>query len=258
MQGAALRAAGLATRYEAWDVPPGALPGVLARLREEGAAGNVTIPHKEAVAAVAGRLTPEAQQVGAVNTFWHDAGTLVGHNTDLGGARAAVAALWTPALSGSPVLLLGSGGSAAALLVAVSEVPHGGVQIVARTPARATRLGERLRVDARVVAADATAGSAAGAPRALVERAGLVINATPIGQRDHGVPVPVSWLAPDAAVLDLVYAPAGTVWVRASRAAGRRAEDGRRMLVEQGALAFAAWFGIPADRDVMRAAVGGA
>lgn len=255
MQGAALRVAGLPGRYEALDVPPDRLADLLPRLRDEGAGGNVTIPHKEALARAAAHLTPEARRVGAVNTFWHESGELVGHNTDLGGARAAVEALWSPGIEDRPVLLLGAGGSAAALLVALAERRHGGVRVVARTPTRAERLAERLGVAAVVVPAEAQAGSEAGVPRALVEEAGLLVNATPIGQRDGAEPVPVSWLAPEAAVLDLVYASGGTAWVRACRAAGRPAEDGRRMLVEQGALAFAAWFGVEADRDAMWTAV---
>lgn len=256
MQGAALRAAGLPGRYEALDVPPDRLADLLPRLGDEGAGGNVTIPHKEAVARAAGRLTPEARRVGAVNTFWHESGVLVGHNTDLGGARAAMVALWSPAMEVRPVLVLGAGGSAAALLVALAERRHGGVRVVARTPARAERLAERVGVNVAVVPAEAHTASVAGVRRALVEEAGLVINATPIGQRDSADPVPPSWLAPDAAALDLVYAPGGTAWVRACRSVGRRAEDGRRMLVEQGALAFTAWFGVEADRDAMWAAVG--
>jgi shikimate dehydrogenase len=52
-------------------------------------------------------------------------------------------------------------------------------------------------------------------------------------------------------VFDLAYAPARTAWVRAARRAGHRAEDGLGMLVEQGALAFARWFGSRAGPGVM-------
>lgn len=258
MQGAALRLAGLAQRYDAVDVAPEALDAMLEALHREGAGGNVTIPHKEGVAARAVRLTPVAARVGAVNTFWHEADGLVGHNTDVDGARAAVAALWTDAHDGRPVLVLGAGGSAAAVLLALEGMPHGGVRVVARTPERAERLAERVGVPVLVVAGDPGAGSAAGVSRADLDGVGLVVNATPIGLRDGGLPVPAGWLPPDAAALDLVYAGDGTPWIRACRAAGRSAEDGTRMLVEQGAHAFAAWFGVEPDREVMWRAVTGA
>jgi shikimate dehydrogenase len=58
-------------------------------------------------------------------------------------------------------------------------------------------------------------------------------------------------------VLDLVYRPHETAWVRAARARGHRAADGLAMLIEQGALAFERWFGVEPDREAMWAAVGG-
>jgi shikimate dehydrogenase len=137
------------------------------------------------------------------------------------------------------------------VLVALAERAHGGIVVVARTPHRAEELAARVDVPVRVVAARPGAGSAAGITESVVRRAGVVINATPIGQQWAEMPVPPDWIAPGHAVLDLVYAPGGTTWVRACRKAGRVAEDGTRMLVEQGAHAFQAWFGVAPDRQVM-------
>ncbi len=254
MQAAAVRAAGLSVGYAALDVPPDRVPETLAALARERVGGNVTIPHKEVVAAAADRLTASAARVGAVNTFWHDGDTLVGHNTDVDGARAALAAIWPARMEGAPVLLLGAGGSAAALLLALAERAHGGIVVAARTPRRAEAVAARVGVPIRVLAAPREGASAAGVSEDEVRRAGVVINATPIGQQGAGMPVPPQWIAPGHAVLDLVYAPGGTAWVRACREAGRVAEDGTRMLVEQGAHAFEAWFGIVPDRAAMWAA----
>jgi shikimate dehydrogenase len=96
-----------------------------------------------------------------------------------------------------------------------------------------------------------------GVRAAAPEQCGVLINATPLGLRD-GDPVPLAAeLAPDAEVaLDLVYARGETPWVRALRARGLRASDGRAMLVAQGAAAFERWFpAVPAPREIMRAAV---
>jgi len=255
MQGAALRAAGLSVSYAALDVPPDAVPATLAALAREQVGGNVTVPHKEVVATAAGRLTAIAARLGAVNTFWHDGDMLVGHNTDVDGARAALAAVWPAHLAGAPVLLLGAGGSAAAVLVALAERAHGGILVAARTPRRAEQLAARVGVPIRVLAPPRRGAAAAGVTEDVVRRAGVVINATPIGLVGDAMPVPPEWIAPGHAVLDLVYAQGGTAWVRGCRAAGRVAEDGTRMLVEQGARAFEAWFGIAPDREAMWAAV---
>ncbi len=246
-QNAALEHAGIAARYESLDVTAEDLPATLALCAQQAAAGNVTIPHKEHVACVA-RCTPLAHRVGAVNTFWHDAGVLVGHNTDVAGVRVALEQLCPEDLSRRRVLILGAGGSAAATLVALDELGVRPPVIASRTMSRAEALVARLSVNARVVpSADAAAGDA-----------DLVINTTPVGLRDSLMPLAPAQLAAGAAVLDLVYRAHETAWVRACRAAGHVAVDGRTMLLEQGAAAFECWFDVPAPRAVMRAALANA
>lgn len=245
-QNAALRDAGLPLVYDREDVAPDALAEALRRLAAEGAGGNITIPHKEAAAAVMARCTPVARRVGAVNTFWTEQGALVGHNTDVDGAAATIRALLPvdrAAARDTSVVLLGAGGSAAATLVALHSLGYHRLTIVARTAARAHALTERLSIPAEIVPPDAI--------DRVVREARLVINATPIGLRDDALPVPVAVIPPRCAVFDLVYRRGFTPWVVECREAGRRAEDGLRMLVEQGASAFEAWFDVPAPREAM-------
>ena len=88
-----------------------------------------------------------------------------------------------------------------------------------------------------------------------VREAAMVINCTPIGLGDDTMPVDPAQLPARSAVLDLVYRRGETAWVRACRAAGHAAADGVHMLLEQGAVAFECWFGVPAPRGVMRDAL---
>jgi shikimate dehydrogenase len=245
-QNAALREAGIPVMYEALDVAPAALSGALRALIAEGAAGNVTIPYKETVAALCDELTPLAARAGAVNTFWVDPkGRLLGDNTDVGGFDAAVRL----ALGGAPrdlvVAVLGAGGSAAAVLAAVERWPGARVILHARTRARAKALAARFAGTAGV----------AGALADAVVAADLVVNATPIGLSGDDVPVSPTELRRETTVIDLVYRRGETAWVRLARQRGLRAVDGLPMLIEQGALAFERWFGRPAPREVMRASV---
>lgn len=245
-QNAALRSLDIPIEYEALDTPLAELDATLDSLVAARAAGNVTIPHKERVAERCARLTPIARRVGAVNTFWvDDDGELVGDNTDVAGFDH----LARLALSGAPiperVALLGAGGAAAAVLAAAELWAGCTVNLFNRSPARLERLAARFHVVGR------TTSSAVEA----VSGCGLVINATPIGLRDDAFPVDVESLEQDAVVVDLVYRRIETAWVRAARASGRRAADGLEMLLEQGALAFERWLGIPAPREVMRSAV---
>ena len=241
IQNAALRSAGIALTYETRDVPPQSLDAVLAELAAEGAAGNATIPHKEAVAARCSRLTPLAERVGAVNTWWHEDGRLVGDNTDVGGVDASARALLGDELSSARVALVGAGGSAAAMLAAAERWGAARVSIYNRHMDRAERLAARFSGVAEVARSLSDA----------LREATLVVNATPIGMRDDGHPVPLGLIPPGAAVFDLVYRASETAWVTAARQAGHRAADGMGMLVEQGALAFTRWFGREPDRAAM-------
>ena len=245
-QNAALRSLRIPLTYEALDTPHAQLGARLDELAAARAAGNVTIPHKESVAARCARLTPIAERVGAVNTFWVDThGELVGDNTDVAGfdhlARVALDGAAIP----ERVAVLGAGGAAAAVLAAIERWPGCKVTLFNRSPARLERVAARFEVVERTTL-DA---------KAAVEGSGMVVNTTPLGQRDDAFPVSVDSLERDAVVVDLVYRQHETAWVRAARASGHRAADGLEMLLEQGALAFERWLGVPAPREVMRSSV---
>jgi len=244
-QNAALKSEGIPLTYEAIEVAAPDLGHVLTLLAEDNAAGNITIPHKEAAFALCARRSPLAERVGAVNTFWieddgADGGVLVGDNTDVGGFESLVRAT----MDGLPrgrIALLGAGGAAAAALAAIEQWPGCEVTLYNRSHTRLARLASRFPIVTR------TAGTAVEA----VQGATLVVNASASGLEDDLFPVPIETLPYDAAVVDLVYRRGDTPWVRAALACGHRASDGLPMLIEQGALSFEKWFGRPAPRARM-------
>lgn len=241
-QNAALRAASIPLAYEALDVPARELRVLLRELKDVNAAGNVTIPHKLSVHASCDELTGIAARVGAVNTFWFESGRLHGDNTDVGGFEAAAKAL----LGGDPVdarvVVLGSGGAAAAVLAAIEQWTNARATVVGRHPDRAAKLARRFRDVAR---------AEKSLDAALVD-ATLIVNATPVGQESEEMPLDVAKIPRSAAVIDLVYRRGATPWVNAARKRGIPAADGLPMLIEQGALAFERWFGREPDREAMR------
>jgi shikimate dehydrogenase len=199
------------------------------------------VPFKERVHDVCDVLTPLAARVGAVNTFWVAAdGALVGDNTDVGGFDHAVQSLLTVTPRDLAIGVLGAGGAAAAVLAAVESWPGCTAHVYNRTPERARLLAERFRSVAQPVD---DVGVIAGAQ--------VVVNATSLGLHDESLPIDVDLLPRATAVVDLVYRPGETAFVRAARARGLRCVDGLPMLCEQGALAFERWFGRPPDRAVM-------
>jgi shikimate dehydrogenase len=244
-QNAALRAAGIPLTYEALDVPPHALGDVLAQLRAGRGAGNVTVPHKAAVAAACDQHTGTATRTGAVNTFWCEGSRLVGDNTDVAGFRALVVSVLGEEPRDVVVGLLGAGGGASAVCTVVERWPGARLRLHARTAGRAAALVHRF--PALVEQADSIGDA--------IRDATIVVNATPVGLSGDEMPVPVSELPRDAAVMDLAYRAGLTPWIVAAREAGHRAADGLEMLIAQGAEAFERWFGQAPDRDVMRAAL---
>lgn len=247
IQNAALKRAGIPLNYEPLDVPRHALDETIDALRRKKAAGNVTIPYKEDVLAACDRLTEAAEAVGAVNTFWTAVdGALVGDNTDAPGFALAAEAFLGRIPRGATVALLGAGGGAAAVLHAMEGWGIASVRVYSRGMIRAGRLAMRFpRMPTEFVptAKDAVRG------------ASLVVNATPIGLSGEATPVAVEQLADDAEVMDLAYKPGKTAFVLAARARGLRAQDGLRMLVEQGALSFERWFSRTPDHEAMWDAV---
>ncbi len=242
MHNAAIRALGLDAVYVALGAPAAALPALFGALAAVGAAGNVTVPHKEAAERCLARKTDLCERVGACNTFWTEHGALVGDNTDVPGIVACLKQLGA---DGGRWILVGTGGSARAVAVAAAEV-KAELHVLSRDAARARDFAGWAR----------SRGAQAEPARGALEP-DVAINATPLGLKESD-PLPLDpGRAPRlGAALDLVYTPGSTRWVRMLRAAGVRAQDGREVLVRQGAAAFARFFpGHAAPLEVMRAAV---
>jgi shikimate dehydrogenase len=236
MHNAAFRALGLDATYVTLRCHASALRSLMETLTRQGGGGNVTIPHKEAAA----RVLDVAEDGGDLcNTFWGGGGGIHGAETDSVGVLGALTRL--EGLQGD-WCVIGTGGSARAVLRAALRC---GVRIGvrSRTQGRAEAFG-RLAADAGITLAQPA-------------ECRVVINCTPLGleARDPEPASPAELPLAEVA-LDLVYRRGETPWVRSMRAAGRRAADGREVLVEQGAAAFERWFpGRTAPREVMRAAV---
>ncbi len=229
---------GIDGSYEAIDVAPAALPGFFERLRAgEFAGGNVTIPHKEAVFALCDSVDPLARTIGAVNTLVARDGKVHGTNTDYLGFLGNLDA-GAPDWSGGkkPAIVLGAGGAARAILVALKSrsIP---VILLNRTRATADRL-------AREIGGDISTGELADF-NAAAPSAGLVVNTTSIGMhgsRFEGFDLDL--LPSDTLVTDIVYAPLVTPLLADAKARGLRIVDGLGMLLHQAVPGFEAWFGI--------------
>jgi shikimate dehydrogenase len=242
MHNAAFAALGLDFVYIAFPVAPERLDDAIAGARALGVRGlNVTIPHKEAVLALVD-ADDEARRVGAVNTVVFDEGAPRprGYNTDVAGVTVALDELG--AASDARAIVLGTGGAARAVAVALRS--RGATDIVAVSRAPGSFVVDGIAVETRGY----------GELPSLLSRAGLVVDATPRGLDPQAPPIDLAPLPPSACVLDLVVARS-TALVAAARSRGLRAETGTAMLLHQGAAAFTHFTGRSAPVDVMRAAL---
>jgi len=252
IQQPALDALGVPARYERWHTPAAELPARIAGLRAADILGaNVTVPHKLAVMPLLDEVAPGARRAGAVNTVVNvgRAGRLLGENTDVHGFAAALTEV-RPDLAGRRALVLGAGGAARAVVLALEGLGVSEIAVANRDPRRAARLAADLApTPVRLLPTD----PAVLAP--ALAAATLLVNATSLGWHPGETPLPLDLLAslpPDALVADLTYRD--TDLLRAARARGLAALDGLPMLVHQGARALELWTGQPAPVDVMLAA----
>lgn len=229
---------GIDGTYEAIDVAPADLPAFFERLRNgEFAGGNVTIPHKEAVFALCDSVDDLARTIGAVNTLVARDGKVHGTNTDyLGflGNLDAAAPGWDDA--GTDALVIGAGGAARAVLVALARRNLARVHVLNRTLANAQALVASINGPFSAHGFDDFA--------ALAPNIGLVVNTSSIGM--HGTRfdwLDLGLLPESALVTDIVYTPLETPLLAEARAAGLRTVDGLGMLLHQAVPGFAAWFG---------------
>lgn len=235
-----------------FPVPAGSAAAALEGVRALGIAGlSVTMPHKADVAALVDRRTPVAERLGAVNCVTREGGRLVGDSTDGAGFLAALArgAGFEPAAK--RCVVVGAGGAARAVVLALAEAGAAEVAVVNRTASRA-----------RVAAALAGDRGRAGAP-ADAAKAELVVDATPAGMAGTGAAgaaplVDPTLLGPEQVAVDLVYHPAVTPWLAAAAARGATTLGGLGMLVHQAAAQIERWTGHPAPVAAMWAAAEGA
>lgn len=275
MFGAAFKAAGLPHTYTPIDVPSA---NDLTRLANEVRSGvlagaNVTLPHKKRVLDLVDVRTPAAESAQAANMIYLDPrGQLVGHNTDVG---ALVAEIGDAQPARNRAAILGSGGAAAAAIVACKELGFRVVGVASRswldTQAThendAARLARQLGALAcpwpsqdRAVPSSKFSAALRLQWTELAVQADVVIQATSAGMlgADDGnelaALVPFTKLPKHAVAFDLVYRPEWTPFLLEAAKAGVTTRNGLGMLIHQAEATYTQWIGSPPPAGIMRSA----
>ena len=241
---------GLTAEYRREAVPPDNFAEFIATLAERGYIGaNVTLPHKEAALALS-EPDDRARAVGAANTLWLESGTLRSTNTDVEGFIENLDAetpRWDAGLESA--IVLGAGGAARAIVLALLERGTERVFVANRTFAKAETFRERFGERVHPVRWGEINGLLAGAQ--------LLVNATTLGMSGQDqLDLNLAHLPQSAVVADIVYVPLETPLLAAARQRGLRTADGLGMLLHQAVRGFSLWFGVrPEVTDELRGLV---
>lgn len=228
-------------------LPVAAEPGFAAfaraaeALRNAGFRGlNVTIPHKENALAYARAASPAAKKAGAANMLTFGPDGPYADNSDIEGFAKALAEVLRPGEIPSRAVVLGAGGAARGIILALKERGIGEIIVANRTTEKAARLAKEF--GARTAPWEERARALAGA--------GLLVNATSLGM-DGAPPLDIALdaLPENAVVADIVYRPLQTPLLDAAQAQGLRTADGLAMLMHQAAAGYKAWLGTRAEVD---------
>lgn len=201
---------------------------------------NVTLPHKEHALRYAAKATPRAEKAGAANmlTFADDGAHA--DNSDIAGFAGALRDA-APGLEPGRAVVLGAGGAARGVVLALAEMAFAPIVVVNRSRERAETVA--------ALAAQAAPLDWADREEPL-DGARLVVNATSLGMK--GAPpldLSLTRLSRDAVVAEIVYAPLETPLLKAARARGHRTVDGLAMLMHQATFGYRAWLGTEAKVD---------
>jgi shikimate dehydrogenase len=249
---AAFRALGLNFVYLAWQVDTigDAVKGLRALGNFRGA--SVTIPHKVAAMQFLDHVEPTAKQIGAINTIVADKGELFGYNTDATGALRALREGGVE-LKGRRIVVLGSGGAARAIAVALAA--DSGVEnltLLGIEDSERTRLAQDIRSVGVATVEDSHLDEAA--LRRVLPDSHVLIHCTPVGMspKSDSTCVPASLLHSGLAVMDIVYNPRETQLLKDAKFAGCKTIPGLEMFLNQAVTQFELWTNQAAPVAVMR------
>jgi shikimate dehydrogenase len=235
-----LKEHGIKGAYVALPIEPANFGRCVAAMPLMGFAGaSVTVPHKEAAFALASSLDEDATATGAVNTLIFDGDRVAALNTDVRGFTSSLSeTLGVDAARKGPAAVLGAGGAARAVVLALQRAGSPEIRVINRTPARSDAL-------ARSQAGSPVRAMAWGDWKAALSDVELLVNTTSLGMTGKpALEIALDMLPGSAAVADIVYNPLETDLLRVAKANGHRTMDGLGMLMHQAVPAFAAWFGV--------------
>ena len=245
---AAFNTLGLDCSYIALRVQEGQLKNSIDSLRAIKIGGfNVTMPHKVKVLNYVDRCDKTVQLVGAANTVNNEEGKFCAYNTDVAGFIRPLRERKI-SFNGIEVLILGAGGAARAVVVALSgERGIANINIFNRNTDRSTNLAKlvkKLGLKASIVSNDDI--------QKIASKSDLIINTTPLGMSNEESLINSVSISKESVVYDIVYKPINTKLLVNAKTAGAQVVYGYEMLLEQATASFKIWLKMDPPIDSMK------
>jgi shikimate dehydrogenase len=205
-----------------------------------GLAGcNITLPHKVQAMKMMDHIDPLAQRMGAINCIVvQEDGALHGFNHDgYGYIQSVKDAKPDWRADAGPILVLGAGGAARAILLGLVDAGAKEIRLVNRTPSKAQELTSGVESVVKVFNWSER--------NECMRGAAMLINTTNLGMYGQApLDVQLDALPLTALVSDAVYIPLETALLEKARLRGNPTVDGLGMLLNQARPAFQSWFGV--------------
>jgi len=245
----AFQAAGVDSRCLTVDVAPEDLQAAIAGMKSMGFCGAVLAhPHQEAACEWMSRLAGPALMLGEIDVIYQEDGELVGSNSTVRSVTEILARYRE--LADIRVVILGAGAVARAAALAVGLAGARRITIVARDDSAADKLKESLQ---KHVGSEIDVQTWADLYR-LPPDTDVAVQATSNSGADATGPLMLDYdgFSPGMLLLDAVFNPPRTEFIRRGEQAGCDTIDGLELLVQRASVAFQIWTGVEPDGTVVR------
>lgn len=237
--------------YEKWELAENELEGFLKKVKEKNnltIGFNVTIPYKEKIIPYLDELDILAVKLNAVNTVKYEDGKLKGYNTDGLGLLETLIRNKVQ-YENKNILILGSGGACKGIAMFLTEKKVAKIDFVARNKHKVEDLSSRIK--------NTGIGSSLidwpNLRNLEIDDYNIIIQTTPLGMKNQvgEIEFPYEKLTSAHTVIDIVYNPLETDFLKKSKVNGSKCINGLEMLVFQGYHSFKIWTGLEEDTDLM-------
>ena len=251
MHNEALKDKNLNYVYLAFDVQPENLKDVVNGAKAIGWKGfNITIPHKIEIMKYLDKIDDDAKLIGAVNTVKIENNKAIGYNTDGIGARLSIEEIMGE-VKDYNILVIGAGGSSRAVCCELAK--NNNLTIINRTVEKAEIIANELSDKLNNIIDYGGLNS-----NYNIANFNIVINTTSLGMYpniNNKPPINMQNIKKDTVVMDLIYNPKETLFLKEAKEKGCTTINGLGMLIYQGAKSFEIWTAVKPDINIMKNAI---